>query len=203
MIYLKYIKIDAHFFLVTFFNTTNPYLEPGTPDPDGQGSSPHRTSYSQLRDQWSFDQPQDQQSGTPSGLHSRGLEALSAAALYSPPEANMLPRPLSNHRNQFDTTFDHVSPNQDINQHTTSPDTATSSGNNLDFLLNPTSVTDPSIDPSLMSSGAHPHSSQSGEPVAPQRPMNGKSADGEAESEQKVAYLLRHFSESPGSWCVK
>jgi len=26
--------------------------------------------------------------------------------------------------------------------------------------------------------------------------------EGEVDSEQKVAYLVRHFCESPGKWCV-
>ena len=39
--------------------------------------------------------------------------------------------------------------------------------------------------------------------AAAQNDTQGPRADGEAESEHKVAYLLRHFSESPGRWSVK
>ena len=184
---------------VTFFNTTNPYLDPGTPGLDGQIASPHQTLYNQQRDQWNYDQLQDQSMDLSQELHSHGLEALSAAALYSPPEANMMPRGMSN---SHDTTFQRASPNHVIENRSASPGTAVPSNSNVNFSLSSTSAMDSPIDPSLISPTAN-LVSPSGETSIPPQAMSGKELDGEAESEHKVAFVLRHFSESPGSWCVK
>lgn len=78
-----------------------------------------------------------------------------------------------------------------------------SSSNTLDFLLNPAAAIESPIDPSLMPPGAGQRSSYTNREMAIQVDMNGKCTDGEAESENKVANLLRHFSDSPGQWCVK
>ena len=152
----------------------------------------------QNHDQWNTDHQIHDQAAQ---LHSHGLEALSAAALYAPPEANMIPQPISMDRRHFDSPFESSSPN---NEHGTttipSPNTLSSSSNNLNFLLNPPDAMDSPIDPSLMSTHAGP--------VPP--PSSGTATENaekpqvesEAESEHKVAYLLRHFSDSPGKWCV-
>ena len=131
-------------------------------------------------------------------LHSHGLEALSAAALYAPPEANMMSQPMSMDRSHLDSPFESASPS---NEHAVpSPDTVPS-GNNLNFLLNhPPDAMDSPIDPSLMSSPSLPVPPSSG--VTAAESVQKQYSEGEAESEQKVAYLLRHFSESPGKWCV-
>ena len=148
-------------------------------------------------DQWNMDHHLRDQSAQ---LHSHGLEALSAAALYAPPEANMIPQPMSMNKRHFDNSFESASSD---NEHgppaIPSPNTVPSS-NNLNFLLNPSDVMDSPIDPSLMSTPAIAIPPPSSGTVAEnaQKPR----AEGEAESEHKVAYLLRHFSESPGKWCV-
>lgn len=188
---------------MTFFNTTNPYLDPGAPDVDGQIPTQHQTSYAQQRDQWTDVQFQDQRLDLPTEIHPHGLEALSAAALYSPPEANMVPRTVSSHSGQYDTTFDQTSPNHNSDYHGNSPGVAMAASNNLNFLLNPSSSIDSPIDPSLMSPTTSALPSQTGESGAARKVANRKGSDGEVESEHKVAYLLRHFSESPGSWSVK
>ena len=181
---------------VTFYNTSNPYTDPGTPDLESIMSAQQQSPYQQRQDQWNMDhQLQDQSTS----LHSHGLEALSAAALYAPPEANMIPQSISINRRHFDSPFESASPNNE-HDHTPLPSPNTvSSGNNLNLLLNPPDSISP-IDPNLMSTPTIPISPQSSEIVVEnaQKPR----ADGEAESEQKVAYLLRHFSESPGKWCV-
>ena len=133
-------------------------------------------------------------------LHSVGLEALSAAALYTPPEANMISQTMSMNRRHLDSPFESASPNNDVPSAIPSPNTV-SSGNNLNFLLNhPPDAMDSPIDPSLMSSPSLPVPPSSS--VTATDSVHKQYAEGEAESEQKVAYLLRHFSESPGKWCV-
>ena len=133
-------------------------------------------------------------------LHSHGLEALSAAALYAPPEASMISQRISMNRPHFDSPFEESSPNNEHGPLAIPSPNAVSSSNNLSFLLNPPDAMDSPIDPSLMSTP--------GITIPP--PLNGTAvetthnprAEGEAGSEHKVAYLLRHFSESPGKWCV-
>ena len=145
----------------------------------------------QQHDQWNIDHQLHDQAAQ---LHSHGLEALSAAALYAPPEANMLSQSVSMNRRHFESPFGSASPN---NEHGTP---AIPSPNNLNFLLNPPDAMDSPIDPSLMSTLAGPvppHSSETATENA-EKPR----AESEARSEHKVAYLLRHFSDSPGKWCV-
>ena len=157
----------------------------------------HSPYAQQQHDQWNMDHQLQDQSAQ---LHSHGLEALSAAALYAPPEANMIAQPMSLNRSQFHTTFESASPNNEHGPPAMPSPNTLSSSNNLNFLLNPSDAMDSPIDPSLMSTQAIPiPQSPSGPATAnAQRPR----AEGEAESEHKVAYLLRHFSESPGKWCV-
>lgn len=184
---------------VTFYNTSNPYTDPGTPDLEAMMSTQVHSPYAQQQeDQWNIDHRLQDQSAQ---LHSHGLEALSAAALYAPPEANMIPQTISTDRPHFDSPFESVSPHNEHGPPAVPSPNTVSSGNNLNFLLNPPDVMDSPIDPSLISSPAIPVPSSSRRTVTEnaQKPH----AEGEAESEHKVAYLLRHFSESPGKWCVK
>jgi hypothetical protein len=78
-----------------------------------------------------------------------------------------------------------------------------STSNNLNFLLNPASDMTSPIDPSLMSPEINQARSISNEGASAQEKSQGSRADGEPEAEHKVAYLLRHFSETPGQWSVK
>ena len=151
----------------------------------------------QQQEQWNMDHHIQDQAGQ---LHSHGLEALSAAALYAPPEANMIPQSISMNRRHFESPFESLSPeNEHGHPSIPSPNTV-SSNNNLNFLLNPAGAMDSPIDPSLMSTPAIAvHPSSSGTATGNPQKTRG---EGEAESEQKVAYLLRHFSESPNKWCV-
>ena len=184
---------------VTFYNTSNPYTDPGTPDLEAMMSTQVQSPYAQQHEHsWHIGQQLQDQSGQ---LHSHGLEALSVAALYAPPEANMISQTMSMNRRHLDSPFESASSNNEhVPSAIPSPNTV-SSGNNLNFLLNhPSDAIDSPIDPSLMSSPslAVPPSSS----VTAMDSVQKQYAEGEAESEQKVAYLLRHFSESPGKWCV-
>ena len=161
-------------------------------------SSQVHSPYShQQEDQWDIEHQLHDQSAQ---LHSHGLEALSAAALYAPPEANMIPQSISTDRRHFGSPFESASPNNEHGPPAIPSPNAVSSGNNLNFLLNPQDAMDSPIDPSLMSTPAIPvPPSSSG--TATENAQKPHVID-EAESEHKVAYLLRHFSESPGKWCV-
>lgn len=184
--------------LVTFFNTTNPYLDPGTPEIDGQIPLPRQISYNQQHQaQWNVAHQFD----TRPDLHPHGLEALSAAALYPSPEANMIPRRMSNDSSQLDNPFKSSFPVHRDDHHSTLSGAAMSSSNNLNFLLNPASAIDSPIDPSLRSSLVDQASPSNGTSHSP-KTKHEKGVDGEAESETKVAHLLRQFSKSPGQWGV-
>ena len=157
----------------------------------------HSPYAQQQEHQWSIGHQLQDQSAQ---LHSHGLEALSAAALYAPPEANMIPQTISTNRHHFDGPFEPVSPKYEHGSPAIPSPNTLSSGNNLNFLLNPQDAMDSPIDPSLMSTPAIPvPPSSSGTATENAQKFH---AEGEAESEHKVAYLLRHFSESPGKWCV-
>ncbi|CAF9907030.1 MAG: hypothetical protein ALECFALPRED_003046 [Alectoria fallacina] len=184
---------------LTFYNTSNPYTDPGTPDLEAMISAQHELPYpQQQQDQWTIDHQLQDQSAQ---LHSHGLEALSAAALYAPPEANMIAQPMSMNRRHFDSPFEESSPNNEHGPPTIPSPNTVSSSNNLNFLLNPADAMDSPIDPSLMSTPTIliPPSSNG---TAMENAQKLRT-EGEAESEHKVAYLLRHFSESPGKWCIK
>lgn len=183
---------------VFFFNTTNPYLDPGTPDLAGLLASGYLNSYGlQHQRQWDLDPRFQNRHDIPSELHSHGLEALSAAALYSPPKANMISRPKPSGRSEHDNPLGPSSSLQRHDEQSTSTGLAISSSKNLNFLLNPTPTMDSPIDPNLMASALNqaPHAE---EPSSSHKTANGEHLAGEAESEQKVAYLLRHFSDTPG-----
>ena len=186
-------------FPVTFYNTSNPYTDPGTPDLEAMMSAQVQSPYAQQHEHtWHIGHQLQDQSGQ---LHSSGLEALSAAALYTPPEANMISQPMPMNRRHLDSPFESASPNNEPDPSAIPSPNTVSSGNNLNFLLNhPPDAMDSPIDPSLMSSPSLPVPPSSSLTVTDS--VQKQYAEGEAESEQKVAYLLRHFSESPGKWCV-
>lgn len=184
---------------MTFFNTLNPYTDPGTPGADGKVSHSQASETQKRQDYWSTDH---QSRDGPSELNNHGLEALSAAALFSPPEASMNPSIVSMQAREFEIGYNAVTPNREHAGPPISPPTTLSSTNTLNYILNPDSAVDSPIDPSLMS------------PPEQQLPPSTKAASasrkskrvvlpsGEVESEHKGAFLLRHFSESPGQWCV-
>lgn len=138
---------------VTFYNTMNPYADdPGTPEVDGTFSSHRQTTYTtQRQDHRGADRRQQHSPRVSTDLQSHGLEALSAAALYSPPEANMTSRPVSMRGREMEDPFEPSDPNRDLTAPQSSPSTALSSSKNLNYILNPSSSTDSPIDPSLVS----------------------------------------------------
>ena len=168
-------------------------------------SSHVQSSYAQQQqDQWNIDhQLRDSTLGTSSALHSHGLEALSAAALYHPPEANMTPQSMPPHKQSYNGHSDPSHPYTEHGVSSGSPSATISTSNNLNLLLNPASDMTSPIDPSLMSPEINQARPISNEGASAQEKSQGSRADGEPEPEHKVAYLLRHFSETPGQWSVK
>jgi len=158
----------------------------------------------QQQDQWQIDnQLQDQSLELPPELHPFGLEALSAAALYRPPQANMLSHSMPGNRRHSESPLNSSPTNNEPHGPSISPSAIVSSSNNLNFLLNPPSAMKSPIDPSLMSPEINQALATPSGNTASQESRQCKRSDGEAESEHKVAFLLRHFSESPGQWSVK
>lgn len=201
--------------LVHFFNTTNPYLDP-EPSELFKGMDVNSTSQQPYFPQFystveEFENRHDytaspfqQRQARPSGGQQiqdqqSGLEALSAAALFYPPEANMIPRPAPHDSSHLDQSGDPTPPVQHDARQTTPPEGLTPSSKSLNFLLNPTAVIESPIDPSLLSPALDQVGSTNGATTSPED-AHEKRAEGEVESEQKVAHLLRHFSESPGRW---
>ena len=138
--------------------------------------------------------------------HPHSLHALSQAIeLHTPPQANMLPRPTSNHDNPFDHPFDSVSSSIGSSAPYTTPAMATANR-----ALNTPTAIDPSIDPSLMSPPSRHDPAANNSEQTPHTTTTTQTSQGlldDVDSEtaglgQKEAVLLRHFSETPGRWCV-
>lgn len=83
---------------------------------------------------------------------------------------------------------------------TSPPVSMSSSTNNLTFILNPTSSMTPPIDPNLQSPYGPQDSSYSNETMASQALGQELRPEANVETEHEVAFLLRHFAESPGQW---
>lgn len=139
-----------------------------------------------------------------------GLEALSTAAsrdhysFLQPPlpadsgmvrNANPFNHPEMQHASQ--------SPNQVRNTMPppTSPSASiTSSNNNINFLLNPSTSLSPPIDPNLQSPMDNRESSFTSASLASRGLAADLRPDVQVETDHEVAFLLRHFSEAPGQW---
>ena len=136
--------------------------------------------------------------------HSHGLEALSAAAEYNyiAPQANMTRDITSqsgiDYRHQLQSP---VSCREAVPS-PSSQATMASSTYNLNSILNPTTVMSPAIDPNLSSAYEPRRSPYFVRSPDAQPQVEASRIDSEAVKEHEVAYLLRHFAEVPGHWCV-
>lgn len=79
----------------------------------------------------------------------------------------------------------------------TSPSMSVSSNNNINFLLNPSGSSMSPIDPNI-----HSPTNRRSSPFHPRPLASQTRSDVNVETDRKVAFLLRHFSESPGQWLV-
>lgn len=168
-------------------------------------TSPHQTPYGhQQHDGWSMDHhPQH----TSPELQMHGLEALSAAALCPPPQADTIPQSLHVqripvHARGFSTMYEPATPSTDNTGPSISPHNALSSSNNLNRILNPAITLPSPIDPSLLSP-PEPHMIPTSNGASTSRRIpTASQSEGKPESNHQEAFLLRHFAESPGHWCV-
>ena len=176
---------------LTFYNITDPYSDdPGTSMGDAQVNASDQSQYIYAQeDPWIA----QEQSRQPSDINAHGLEALSAAALYSPSRPKTLNQPRSP-PSQTDSYHSAMLKTHDPASLISSP-TAEPPSNTLKYVLNSSSADSP-IDPSLTSPET-PRSNVPSQDV--DDGIQQKAVDG-VESEHKIAYLLRHFSEVPGQW---
>ncbi|EEH16200.2 hypothetical protein PABG_06287 [Paracoccidioides brasiliensis Pb03] len=78
-----------------------------------------------------------------------------------------------------------------------------SPNNNINFILNPSTSTFSPIDPNLQSSPHHSKMALSASTPSGSKELNsglGAEVGVDVESDRKIAFLLRHFSEAPGQW---
>ena len=137
-------------------------------------------------------------------LQSQGLEALSAAALYVPSDD-----PTSN-ASDYLVAPEHQSPLQPSTPlrrsiaFPFSPPTSSLSNNNINFILNPDpdKAITPPIDPALEIPYTPMGAPSIGSTSSPNGSHQIQTADVN-ENDCEVTFLLRHFSESPGHWCVR
>ncbi|KAL9632956.1 MAG: hypothetical protein Q9164_004989 [Protoblastenia rupestris] len=169
----------------------NPYDDPpGAPGEHNRTSSPIRTPELQTQGgQWMA----QKWSRLASDANVHGLEALSAAALYSPQQANTIDRPASEHSHE--DPFQSAALKGHVGTHVDPLAPTAATNNPLDYILNPPSAESP-IDPSLSSPDAQSSTAQRRNLGSSPLQMPGV----RVESEHEIAYLLRHFSESPGQW---
>ncbi|KAL9075638.1 MAG: hypothetical protein Q9157_003925 [Trypethelium eluteriae] len=194
---------------VTFMEVTDPYNEPLTPELERMVTTPGRadTPYDQFHSpEWSLNGAYQHTPNTNvSSTH--GLEALSAAAsgdhyTYAAPQASMArpDLPYTSTADRTPTMRSSTPPRSGLGP-MSPPMTMSSTQNNINFILNPSSAASPPIDPSLRS----PYETLSD--LRRQRPASSHttsadflSPDSHPETDHEIAYLLRHFSEGPGLW---
>ena len=180
-------------YIVTFVNILDPYATPPTPDLEERLQDPETSPYELHREDWEMEH--DYHS---TDAQTRGLEALSAAALFIPPEANMLPPSIDYPENNFQNSHSPHGERENLTTPLTPQTPITSSNRNLDFILNPSSAMSPQIDPNLQ-----PPDVSAGDEYLRRSP-NEWHLQPRVGTEicTKVAFLLRHFSEVTGQWYV-
>lgn len=185
---------------VTFVTDTDPYadeLEPSCDDPDTL--PPTRLT------SWNSNGAYQT---SPIETPKHGLEALSAVATrdtYSllqhqapsvPINQTVHSGPLS--QPDIQQSLESISPHSNApnTMPPASPSASIASNNNINFLLNPSTSLSPPIDPSLHSPRIAGESSFTQRVLLP-----GSSSDiNVSETDHEIAFLLRHYSESPGQW---
>ena len=185
---------------VTFVHVSDPFAETSSPELDGKGPTPGQSPYVQQQHDW---EAEDGFPDLSSGLSPLGLEALSAAALYTPQGVNAIPRPEPFTDGINSSVVEPATPGVDITTVTISPiPLMTAASSNKSFILNHTSAGSPSIDSSLQSSQPtqSPHYVRS---TSSQNDTSEPQSEIHISTESELMLLLRHFSEMPGQWSVE
>ena len=138
--------------------------------------------------------------------HTHGLEALSAAASaeynYVAPQANMTRDVSSQSGIEYRPHLQSPVSCKEAVPSPSSQATMASSTYNLNSILNPATAESPAIDPNLSSAYEPTKSPLSIRSPDSQSQVEAPRIDSGAVKEHEVAYLLRHFAEVPGHWCV-
>ncbi|KKY26436.1 putative c6 finger domain-containing protein [Phaeomoniella chlamydospora] len=139
------------------------------------------------------------------GMPTHGLEALSAAAtrdqhtgMPASTESSIARSAISYAQNELPSTDQTPSIKRERQQPTAPLDTANDQNNSVNLMLNSAAATSPPIDPNLHSPINTNDFLDPALSAADAAQANRQ--DGPAERDQEVAFLLRHFSETPGQW---
>ena len=184
--------------IVTFVDVTDPYA--GDPLDDPPLTPPDTSISVPLRADCGPDATYRSRS---SEVAAHGLEALSAAASR---DTDAFLHSQASHHEMASTAISymaqnlHQSPGSQSSarrymQMANSPTTSVNLTNNINFLLNPQGSRSPPIDPSLRNPPEQREHSFTATALRPESRVEQP-----VESDQEVAYLLRHFAEAPGSW---
>ena len=193
---------------VTFVNNFDPYAEPLSPELEGITPSPHPIILDRAQD-LVWGRP-DQLQRSAEGIAAHGLEALSAAATGNhythlqqgiPPRHDVAQPSITYPASDFHHACRPSSPERDNMPPPMSPPISmTSSNNNLDFILNPSSTISPTIDRNLQPHFEHREAFFSSRTPVSKQLLPEVQLESGIEMEHEIAFLLRHFSESPGHW---
>ena len=186
--------------VVSFWNTTNPYTDPLSPDIDHHFAFPEHTAIGEHRDD-NWDGHNQYSMHTEPFGHTGGLEALSAAATansypYMLPKAEAKRKTTSFDESESPQIGRPTIPRGRVTPGQLPPESMGPSNNNINFILNPTASMNPAIDPNLASHYT-PTKPADNLPQSQTTSPNQRS-DGNGDPEHEVAFLLRNFSEVSG-----
>lgn len=183
--------------VVTFVNVSDPYATPSSPELDE--TAPESSQPLHGQEGAGAEAGEIQNTGL-MDAQTLGLEALSAAALYTP-SAAALQEPTSYSVDALDCLDPIPASNETFAPGETSPQPRSPLGlpKSLDLILNPTSTSPPTIDPHLQSYKVHQYVPDTFRGYNADRGSHPKAS---TETDQKTAFLLRHFSEVTGRWYV-
>ena len=184
--------------LVTFVNISDPYALPSDPELSETTKGPS-SILSQQNNDGGTERSDPSTTGS-AEIQNRSLEALSAAALYTPPVASMMLESAPNEDRGYEdvdaiplghgeSLADGLSPRIHMNPTTCS--------RNVSLLPNLTSELSPPTDPSphhIQSEKSIPHTFQGFSAAS------GSHLNASTETDRTTALLLRHFSEVTGRW---
>ncbi|KAL8917880.1 MAG: hypothetical protein Q9208_007703 [Pyrenodesmia sp. 3 TL-2023] len=181
--------------VVRFVNVSDPYASPSSPEPDETALNSLLSLHGSEGAGADAGEGHDTESME---AQTRGLEALSAAALYTP-SASAFQKPTPYPVDALDYLDPIPSSDETFAPGVPSSQTQSPLGlpNSLDLILNTTPTSPPTIDPDLQSHEVNQHVCNTSRRFNPARGSHHKAS---TETDQKIAFLLRHFSEVTGRW---
>lgn len=179
----------------------NPYEDPPSPDLEtrmAQCRAPApETDVPQVRDNAEAET-------LPKSPYLHGLDVLSEVAAFPPQRANMLKQATSDKDTHFDLPLEASASAVMFIADSNSPQESASGPTSHSFenITHPVSALDSPIDPNLMSPRDIPQIASSNATMLSPAPPTDNSASLDPTSDHQEAFLLRHFAELPGKWCV-